>query len=95
MEGAQAVNTNHGNFWALLNFLILAGDNLEETNFKEQLQIPHTHPLVSRISRSTHIPGDHVSDAIIRKVYSSLCYTLIADEVTDCYNKEQLCITIT
>ena len=29
-----------------------------------------------------------------RKVRSSLCYSLIADEVTDCSNKEQLCIVI-
>ena len=28
------------------------------------------------------------------KVRSSLCYTLIADEVTDCSNKEQLCIVL-
>ena len=25
---------------------------------------------------------------------NSLCYTLIADEVTDCSNKEQLCIVL-
>ena len=32
--------------------------------------------------------------AILRKVHSILCNTLIADEVTDCSNKEQLCIVI-
>ena len=30
----------------------------------------------------------------MKKVRSSLCYTLIADEVTDCSNKEQLCIVL-
>ena len=30
----------------------------------------------------------------LKKVRSSVCYTLIADEVTDCSNKEQLCIVI-
>ena len=38
--------------------------------------------------------GDHICNVILRKVRSSLCYTLIADEVTDCSNKEQLCIVI-
>ena len=38
--------------------------------------------------------GDHICNAILRKVRSSLCYTLIADEVTDCSEKEQLCIVI-
>ena len=40
------------------------------------------------------ILGDHICNAILRKVRSSLCYTLIADEVTDSSNKEQLCIVI-
>ena len=40
------------------------------------------------------IPGDHICNAILRKICSSLCYTLIADEVTNCSNKEQLCIVI-
>ena len=38
---------------------------------------------------------DHpVRETILKKVRSSLCYTLIADEVTDCSNKEQLCIVL-
>ena len=40
------------------------------------------------------ILGDQIRDKILRKVRSSLCYTLIADEVTDCSNKEQLCIVL-
>ena len=40
------------------------------------------------------ILGDHICNIILRKVHSSLWYTLIADEVTDCSNKEQLCIVI-
>ncbi len=40
------------------------------------------------------ILGDHICNAILRKVRSSLCYTLIPEEVTDCSNKEQLCIVI-
>ena len=40
------------------------------------------------------ILGDHICNAILRKDRSSPCYTLIADEVTSCHNKEQLCIVI-
>lgn len=40
------------------------------------------------------ILGDHIRDVILRKVRSSLCYTVIADEVTDCSNKEQLSIVL-
>ena len=40
------------------------------------------------------ILGDQICNTILRKVLSSPCYTLIADEVTDCSNKEQLCIVI-
>ena len=40
------------------------------------------------------ILGDQICNAILRKVLSNLCYTLIADEVTDCSNKEQLCIVM-
>ena len=36
------------------------------------------------------ILGDLFSDTTLRKVRSSHCYTVIADEVTDCYNKKQL-----
>ena len=42
----------------------------------------------------TSILGDHIRDVILRKVRSSLCYTVIADEVTDCSNKEQLSIVL-
>ena len=40
------------------------------------------------------ILGDHICNTILRKVRSSLCHTLIADEVTDCSYKEQLCTVI-
>ena len=38
--------------------------------------------------------GDHICNAILRKVHSCLSYTLIADELTDCSNKEQLYIVM-
>ena len=52
----------------------------------------YTSPNIQNLLIS--ILGDHICNAILRKVRSSLCYTLIADEVTDCSNKKQLCIVI-
>ena len=40
------------------------------------------------------IVGDHVRDTTFSKICHSLCYALIADEVTECSNKEQLYIVI-
>lgn len=41
------------------------------------------------------ILGDQVRDTIFNKIRRSLCYTLIAGEVTDCSNNiEHLCIVI-
>ena len=86
MEGAQAASTNNGNFCALLNFHISVGDTI----LREYLQ---------SAARNVHFPrcsilGDHIYNAIIRKVRSGPCSTSIADEVTDCFTKEQLCIVI-
>ena len=52
----------------------------------------HTHPDTQ--NQLISILGDHIRDVILRKVRSSLCYTVIADEVTDCSNKEQLSIVL-
>ena len=87
VERAQVSTSNHGNFWALLNFRISAGD----TVLKEHLQragrnATYTSPHVQ--NEIINILGDQIRDKIFSKVRSSLCYTLIADEVTDCSNKE-------
>ena len=41
-----------------------------------------------------NILGDHIRDTIFKKVRSSLCYTVIACEVTDYSNKEQLSLVL-
>ena len=93
MEGAQAVSTNHGNFCALLNFGIAAGDTILRDHLQNAARnATYTSP--DHQNQLISILGDHFCNAILRKVRSSLCYTLIADEVTDCSNKEQLCIAI-
>ena len=93
MEGVQAASTNHGNFCALLNFRISAGDTILGDHFQGTARnATYTSPNIQ--NQLISILGEHICNAILRKVRSNLCYTLIADEVTDCSNKEQLCNVI-
>ena len=89
----QGAPSNHGNFWALLNFRISAGD----THLRDHLQrvarnATYTSPDTQ--NQLISILGDYICDTILGKVGSSLCYTVIADEGTDCSNKEQLSIVL-
>ena len=86
MEGVQIASTNHGNFCALLNFRISAGDTI----FRDHLQSAArnaTYTSPDNQSQLISILGDHICNAI-RKVRSSLRYTLLQQGIT------QLCIAI-
>ena len=78
--------------WQLLglaHFRISASD----TRLRDHLQRAarnDTHPQIPRIS----ILGGHIHNTIWRKVGSNVCYTMIAGEVTDNSNKEQLSIVL-
>ena len=85
VQGAQS---NHGNFWALLIFRILAAG---DTHLRDHLQraarnATYTSPETQ--NQFINILGDHIRDTILRKVRTSQYYTVIANEVTDCSNKE-------
>ena len=92
LEGVGA-QSNHGNFWALLNFKIACGD----THLRDHLQraarnATYTSPDTQ--NQLINILGDQICDTILKKVCSSHCYTVIADKVTDCSNKEQLSLVL-
>ena len=38
--------------------------------------------------------SDYIREKIIESVRKSQCYTVIADEVTDCSNTQQLCLAL-
>jgi hypothetical protein len=93
MEGVQSGGTNHGNFWALLNFRISAGDDLLRDHLQRAPRnATYTSPDVQ--NQIISILCEQIREKILRKVRSSLSYALIADEVTDCSNKEQFCIVL-
>ena len=93
VEGEQAAGTNHGNFWALLNFRISAADTTLSDHLKSAARnATYTSPDIQ--NQLINILGDQIRDTILRKVRNSLGFAMIADEVTDCSNKEQLCIVL-
>ena len=84
---------NHGNFWALLNFRIDAGDKV----LSEHLA---TAPRNATYTSSTiqnqliQIIGNQIRDKILDRVRRAQWFTVIADEVTDISNKEQLSLVL-
>ena len=85
--------TNHGNFWALLNFRVDAGD-------KELANHLATAPKNARYTSATiqneiiEIVGNEIRNKIIDKVKKAKFFTVLADEVTDEANMEQLSIVL-
>ena len=93
IEGEQAAGNNHGNFWALLNFRISAGGTILSDHLNSAAKnATYTSPDIQ--NQLINILGDQICGMILRKVRNSPGFALIADEVTDCSNKEQLCIVL-
>ena len=64
MEGVQAVSTNHGNFCALLDFRILAGDTILRDHLRSAARnITYTSPTIQ--NQLISILGDHTCNAIL------------------------------
>ena len=93
IEGEQAAGKNHGIFWALLNFRISAGDTTLSDHLNSAVRnITYASPDIQ--NQLINILGDQICGMILRKVCNSSGFALIADEVTDCSNKEQFCIVL-
>ena len=73
---------NHGNFIALLKFRIDAGDTILENDLSAAAQ------------NATYTSNIIQNQIIIRRVVDSKWFTVIADEVTDVSNREQLSIVL-
>ena len=85
--------TNHGNFWALLDYWIEAGDS------------DLAHHLATAPRNATYTSGDIqnqlisvigglICGKILSKVTDTKYFTVIADEVSDCANMEQLSLVL-
>lgn len=83
----------HGNFLALLHFRISSGDTL----LKEHLTTaPKNATYISPDIQNQVIQvlGDHILHKILINVKEAKYFSVIADEVTDSSNKEQLAVVL-
>ena len=84
---------NHGNFLALLNFRVEAGDAvLGEHLSTAPRNATYTSNTVQ--NQIIDVLADQIKQQIVQKVKAAKWYTVIADEVTDASNKEQLSIVL-
>ncbi|XP_021367373.1 52 kDa repressor of the inhibitor of the protein kinase-like, partial [Mizuhopecten yessoensis] len=89
----QEISTNRGNFCELLKFRIEAGDNVLDSHLK------------TASSRATYISktvqnqlitiiGNQIRDTILDEVRKAKIFSILADEVTDVSNWEQLSLVV-
>ena len=84
---------NHGNFLALLNFRIEAGDTvLQEHLSTTARNATYTSNMIQ--NEIITVLAEQVTTSITDKVKAAKWFTVIADEVTDVANREQLSIVL-
>ena len=84
---------NHGNFRALLDFRVDAGDTLLDQHLTTSARNA-TYTSSAIQNQIIDVLSDQVRQKIIRKVHQAKWFSVIADEVTDISNKEQLSLVV-
>ncbi len=84
---------NHGNFMALLNFRIDAGDSVLEKHLSTAARNA-TYVSNTIQNQIIDVLSSQVCDHIVRSVKTAKWFTVIAVEVTDLSNREQLSIVL-
>ena len=83
----------HGNFWALLEFHVSAGDTILRNHLaKAPAHAKYTSPPIQ--NDIANILGDKIKQTILNRVRRAQFFTLVADKVTDSSTREQLAITL-
>lgn len=83
----------HGNFWALLQFRISSGDTLlREHPTTAPRNATYISPDIQ--NQVIQVLGDHILHKILTNVKEEKFFSVIADEVTDSSNKEQLGVVL-
>ena len=86
-------SSGHGNFWALLRFKIGSGDHVLAKHLDKAAKNA-TYMSADIQNQLLSIIGDHIQGQILSKVAEAVYFTIVADEVTDVSNKEQLSIVL-
>ena len=87
-----------GNFIELLNFRVRAGDTVLEQHLKK---CPKNASYISKSTQNELIKccGEVITNMIVNEVKESKFFSIIADEASDCSNKEQIfdkiCVLLT
>ena len=85
-------DAQHGNFWALLQFRVAAGDTVLRDHLSKSSR--NATYISSRIQNQIlDILGSTIVK-IVQRVKDATYFTVITDEVTDCSNKEQLSLVL-
>jgi len=93
IEKVTCHSENHGNFIALLKFRVDAGDFILHEHLTTA---PKNATYTSFVIQNEviEILGDQIQQKIITRVKQVRWYTVVADEVTDISNKEQLSLVV-
>ena len=89
----EVFESDHGNFLALLQFRVQAGDSVLE----QHLQTAAGNALYTSKTIQNEvitICGDLIRGKILQKIKKASFFTVIADEATDASNDEQLSVSI-
>lgn len=84
---------NNGNFLAILDYAVKRGDKVLGDHLHTAAGNA-TYTSGKMQNQFIDIIGDHIRSNIINKVKSAKWFTVIADEVTDVSNKEQLSLVL-
>lgn len=84
---------SHGNFWALFNFRVDAGDAVLAKHL-ESARRNATYTSSDIQNQLIGVLGDHIRGKILTKVAKAQWYTIIVDELADVSNKEQLSLVL-
>ena len=84
---------SHGNFWALLHFRVAAGDSILRDHLATAARNA-TYTSADIQNQLIAIVGDQIRNKILSNVKKAQWFTIMADEVTDSSNKEQLSLVI-
>ena len=93
MDIEHSPNAQHGNFWALLQFRVAAGDTVLRDHLAQSSRnATYTSSCIQ--NQILDILGSTVVRKIVQRVKDAIYFTIITDEVTDCSNKEQLSLVL-
>ena len=94
LDVGLSASSQHGNFWALLQFRVAAGDAALKDHLAQSSRNA-TYTSCRIQNQILEVLGSTIVHKVLHRVNNaSYYYTFIADEVTDCSNKEQLSLML-